>query len=58
MNADRILVIERGRVVEEGPPRELLRCNGPYRRLMRLSQARPPFTSVPPPELELMPASA
>ena len=32
--ADRILVLENGRVVESGPHAELMRRDGPYRRLM------------------------
>ena len=30
---DRILVLERGRIIEDGAPQDLLRCNGPYRRM-------------------------
>ena len=42
---DRIVVLEQGRIVEEGPPEELIRSNGAYRRLIeheiaRLSPAR------------------
>jgi ATP-binding cassette subfamily B protein len=42
---DRILVLERGRLVEDGPPDVLMRCDGPYRGLIesemrRLSHAR------------------
>jgi ABC-type multidrug transport system fused ATPase/permease subunit len=31
--ADRVLVLEHGRLVQDGGPRELLRCNGPFRQL-------------------------
>jgi ATP-binding cassette subfamily B protein len=27
---DRIVVLERGRIIEDGAPRDLLRRNGPY----------------------------
>ena len=42
---DRIVVLEQGRIVEEGPPEELMRSKGAYRRLIeheiaRLSPAR------------------
>ncbi len=34
--SDRVLVLERGRIVEDGPPGRLLQANGPYRRMMDL----------------------
>ena len=38
--ADRIIVLERGRLVEEGAPAELMaRADGVYRRLMAAQQA-------------------
>ncbi len=41
--ADRVLVIDRGRVVQEGPPAELLAVDGPFRRLAgMLSAPEPP----------------
>ncbi len=37
LRADRVVVLEEGRIVEEGPPAELLgRVEGRYRRLCRL----------------------
>jgi ATP-binding cassette, subfamily B, multidrug efflux pump len=38
--ADRILVLQRGRLVEEGTHRELVRADGLYRRLVALSSVR------------------
>jgi ATP-binding cassette, subfamily B, bacterial len=35
MEADRVLVMERGRVVEEGPPRELARTGAAFRRIFQ-----------------------
>ena len=32
--ADRIVVLDAGRVVEEGTPAQLLAADGPYRRLV------------------------
>jgi ATP-binding cassette subfamily B protein len=44
-HADRVLVIEKGRLVEQGSPAALLDRDGPYRRLMRLSkEPRPRVT--------------
>ena len=40
--ASRIVVLEEGRIVEEGSPAELLRWNGRYRRMMRLWQGSVP----------------
>ena len=37
---DRIAVLDRGRVVQDGAPDELLRRNGPYRALMESELAR------------------
>jgi ATP-binding cassette subfamily C protein CydCD len=45
-NADRIVVLERGRLVEEGSPRELLqRQDGVYYRLMAAQRAAAPLVS-------------
>jgi ATP-binding cassette subfamily B protein/subfamily B ATP-binding cassette protein MsbA len=40
-NADRIIVLDQGRVVEQGPPDVLLRRGGAYRRMMDLWRAQP-----------------
>jgi ATP-binding cassette, subfamily B, bacterial len=37
--ADRVVVIDGGRIVEEGAPEKLLLRDGPYRRMMRLARA-------------------
>jgi ATP-binding cassette subfamily B protein len=37
---DRIVVLDRGRVVQDGSPEELLRRGGPYRVLMEGELAR------------------
>jgi len=34
--ADRVVVLHRGRIVQEGPPAELLRVAGAFRRLAEL----------------------
>jgi ATP-binding cassette subfamily B protein len=39
-NFDRIIVLGRGRVMQDGPPEELLRRHGPYRALMDTELAR------------------
>ncbi|WP_437587663.1 ABC transporter ATP-binding protein [Sorangium sp. So ce1000] len=42
MRADRVVVIDGGRVVEQGPPAALLRRGGAYRRMMDLWRAHEP----------------
>ena len=37
-SADQVVTLERGRVVEHGPPHELLASDGPYRRMYELQQ--------------------
>jgi ATP-binding cassette subfamily B protein len=41
-HADRILVLDAGRVVQDGSHEELLSCEGPYRRLHGLAGPGPP----------------
>lgn len=36
LRADRVLLLEKGRLVQNGSPRDLLAIDGPYRRLMTL----------------------
>ncbi len=50
-NADRILVIDRGRCVEEGPHAELVRAGGLYQRLYE-EQSGVPAAAPAPAELE------
>lgn len=38
MHADRIVVLDKGKIVEMGPHRELIRKNGPYRKLWELQK--------------------
>jgi ATP-binding cassette subfamily B protein len=45
MRADRVVVLEGGRVVEQGPPGELLAATGAYARMWRLANA--PATREP-----------
>jgi ATP-binding cassette subfamily B protein len=37
---DRILVLEKGRLVEDGPPDVLMRSDGPYRGLIESEMRR------------------
>jgi ATP-binding cassette subfamily B protein len=39
-NFDRIVVLQAGRVVEDGPPEQLLRAEGPYRKLILREMSR------------------
>ena len=39
-NFDRIVVMQTGRVMEDGPPDQLLRADGPYRKLIRREMSR------------------
>ena len=38
-NADRIIVLDHGHLVEEGPPADLMRADGAYRKLMAAQRA-------------------
>jgi ATP-binding cassette subfamily B protein len=44
---DRILVMDRGRLVQDGAPELLLRMDGPYRRLVEGDMRRPRPLSRP-----------
>jgi ATP-binding cassette, subfamily B, bacterial len=46
MRADRVVVLEHGRVVEQGPPGELLAAAGAYARMWRLANAPAPREPV------------
>jgi ATP-binding cassette subfamily B protein len=46
MRADRVVVLEHGRVVEQGPPGELLAATGAYARMWRLANAPAPREPV------------
>jgi ATP-binding cassette subfamily B protein len=37
---DRIIVLQSGRILQDGPPDELLRVDGPYRALVRREAER------------------
>jgi ATP-binding cassette subfamily B protein len=37
---DRVVVLEEGRIIEDGPPGRLMRQNGPFRRLLRQEMTR------------------
>ena len=39
-NFDRIVVLQAGKVVEDGPPAQLLRTDGPYRKLVHREVSR------------------
>ncbi|WP_406055706.1 ABC transporter ATP-binding protein/permease [Streptomyces sp. NBC_01077] len=47
--ADRIVVVDDGRIREDGAHDELLALDGIYAALWRASQGRPPAATVPPP---------
>jgi subfamily B ATP-binding cassette protein MsbA len=41
-HADRIVVLENGRIVEQGPHAELMRASGKYRQMVDLQTSPPP----------------
>lgn len=49
-HADRILVLESGRIVEQGRHEELMRASGRYRAMVDLQTSPPPVPSEPKPE--------
>ncbi|MDA7087120.1 ABC transporter ATP-binding protein/permease [Pseudomonas sp. SA3-5] len=51
MNADRILVLDAGRIIESGSHRELLAAGGSYAQMWALQQQAPPAEQSPRPEL-------
>jgi ATP-binding cassette subfamily B protein len=38
-NADRVIVLEEGRIVQEGPPEELSEVSGPFRRFLEAAES-------------------
>ncbi|MGH3075571.1 MAG: hypothetical protein ACRDQC_11615, partial [Gaiellales bacterium] len=45
--ADAVLVVERGRIVQQGSPAELLAADGPFRRLAGSPHLAQPPTAEP-----------
>jgi ATP-binding cassette subfamily B protein len=50
MDADQILVLDAGRVIESGTHRELLEASGSYAQMWMLQQQEPEVTGSPRPE--------
>jgi ATP-binding cassette subfamily B multidrug efflux pump len=51
-SVDRVVVLQKGEVVEEGPPDELARAGGLYARMLALQEAQPGSPETPPPPAE------
>jgi ATP-binding cassette subfamily B protein len=51
MEADRILVLDAGRIIESGSHRELLAADGSYAQMWRLQQQEPTVEPSPRPQL-------